>query len=550
MHTIKKICKITGKEFEISEHEQRLREKFGVGLPDVSPQERLRYLMMFRNVCSLYSDTCDLCKKHILSIWGEKPVFPVYCKECWYSDKWKPVEFDVDVNKPFFSQFKKLVDTSPHPARSLIDPIENSEFSNGAVNIKNCYLCFNVGDCEDCAYCCATINDKNCFDLILTDNGEFLYDCVACHDSYQVFWSEFAIHCSESYFLYDCTGCTNCALSTGLRRQQFVFLNKHLTENDYRKKIKDLQTGSYRKLQQYKEQYEVLKKKYAKKYIAGHSNEDSSGNLVYNAKDVENGYHVSRVENAANLVDVWDAKDCLDMVSFGFGTELCYQVQSTGTKAHNIRSSCNCYNNTFNVEYCWFAISSNNCFGSGFGRKMEYRILNKQYSQEEYSSLKSRIIEKMKERGEYGKVFPKDLIPFPYNDTVANFIMPLSKEEVESRGFKWAEKAVPKVPEHMKYIPVDNIADVSWSDVDGKAVLCEKSGKPFKITRMEFDFYKKFNIPLPRIHPDVRLVSRYPSELMFNIHKANCNNCGMELETSMPKEDKVLCEKCYQEAVQ
>src|SRR3989339_1448663 len=126
MPPITRTCKITGKEFEVSEQEQALRKKFGVELPDIHPYERLRYLLSFRNNYTLYSRKCDLCKKEILSVYDKDAEYPVYCATCWYSDKWTPPELELDLDKPFFEQFQELVNSSPHSARSVQAPMINS----------------------------------------------------------------------------------------------------------------------------------------------------------------------------------------------------------------------------------------------------------------------------------------------------------------------------------------------------------------------------------------------------------------------------------------
>ncbi|MEK7539687.1 MAG: hypothetical protein AAB558_00375 [Patescibacteria group bacterium] len=97
--------------------------------------------------------------------------------------------------------------------------------------------------------------------------------------------------------------------------------------------------------------------------------------------------------------------------------------------------------------------------------------------------------------------------------------------------------------------PTDSIQTVEWSDVQGKVILCEQTGRPFKLVKPEFDFYKKFNLPLPRIHPEVRLLKKYPRGMMFNLHQASCNRCQQEVQTSMPQDEPVLCDTCYQVVV-
>ena len=551
MPPLKRICKITGHAFEVSELEQQLRAKFEAPLPDIHPYERLRYLMQFRNVYTLYNDTCDLCGTKTLSVWGESPNFPVYCRDCWYSDKWAPVEMDLDLERPFFEQHAELIARSPHPARIIAGNMENSAFCNSCSNLKSCYMTFNATGDEDCYYATGIINSQKCVDTVSAVKGEIQYQTVACHQSYKVFWSEYASNCRDCWFVYDCIDCSDCAFSTGLRHKQYVFENCQLTREQYEAKMQELRTGSYAALQKYLAQYAEMKRAYPKRYIIGLRNENASGNWLVNSKNIVDSYDLIDCEDSVNVFNVWQAKDCLDVVSMGKDQlELAFSCTSVGLGSTNIRFSSNCYENCFNLEYCSFVqSSSHDCFGSAFARKLEYTILNKRYSKEDYAAKVAALRQKMQERGEYGQVFPQALVPFAYNESIAQLYMPLTREEAEARGFRWVEKKAPSVPAESVFTPPDDIADVEWTDVDGKFLLCAESGRPFRLVKPEFEFYKQYAIALPRLHPDVRLVKRFPTGLMFNLHEAACVQCGRQLQTSMEAGDKVLCEECCQKAV-
>ena len=54
-------------------------------------------------------------------------------------------------------------------------------------------------------------------------------------------------------------------------------------------------------------------------------------------------------------------------------------------------------------------------------------------------SLKEKIVAHLKEIGEWGNFFPKELSPFAYNEAIANEYMPLTKEEALSKGFRWKD---------------------------------------------------------------------------------------------------------------
>src|SRR3989339_2285077 len=232
MPEIKKICTITGKEFSISEQEQELRKKFGVELPDIHPYERLRYLFTFRNYHTLYARKCDMCQKNFLSVHDPASPFQVYCATCWYSDKWTPPELELDLDKPFFEQFQELVNSSPHSARSVQAPMINSEYSNAAQGLKDCYYCFNMVRSEKCLYSYGSNDGNENVDDMMGNDSELLYDTLQCNKCFKVFWSEFCENCNDSLFLYDCTDSHDCAFSTGLRHKSFVLFNEQLSESE------------------------------------------------------------------------------------------------------------------------------------------------------------------------------------------------------------------------------------------------------------------------------------------------------------------------------
>ncbi len=89
-------------------------------------------------------------------------------------------------------------------------------------------------------------------------------------------------------------------------------------------------------------------------------------------------------------------------------------------------------------------------------------------------------------------------------------VNPLSKEEATSKWFRWSDYESP-FPKADKTIPAsklpDNIAKIP-DDILNWAIECEVSKKPFRITAMELEFYRKHDLPIPRRHPDIRYQER------------------------------------------
>ena len=65
-------------------------------------------------------------------------------------------------------------------------------------------------------------------------------------------------------------------------------------------------------------------------------------------------------------------------------------------------------------------------------KKGSYSIFNKKYSKEEYEILHARIVEHMKNTGEWGEFFPHWASPFAYNETAAQEWFPLSHNPEKS----------------------------------------------------------------------------------------------------------------------
>ena len=164
-----------------------------------------------------------------------------------------------------------------------------------------------------------------------------------------------------------------------------------------------------------------------------------------------------------------------------------------------------------------------------------------------------KIIEKMKADGERGEFFPATISPFGYNETLANDYFPLTREEAWKRDFLWADFEAP-LPQAEKIVEAaqlsDDISTVS-DEILNIAIKCEVSGRLFLLVKPELEFYKKYNLPLPKRHPDVRYTERMALRNPRKLHKRTCSTCEKEMVSvfSANDERKVLCEECYQKEI-
>ena len=188
----------------------------------------------------------------------------------------------------------------------------------------------------------------------------------------------------------------------------------------------------------------------------------------------------------------------------------------------------------FDLTYCSYSMGSSNSFGCVGLRKKQYCILNKEYTKEEYERMAARVVEHMQKTGEWGDSFLPQFSRYGYNETVAQQYYPLSKEEATKLGYSWHEEHVEK-------------ADTNLENV----VICEVSGKPFRLTKQELEFYKKLELPTPKKHPEVRMKERDALRNPRIILDRSCDKCGKAMKTTTPADfaGKVYCEACYLKTV-
>lgn len=96
----------------------------------------------------------------------------------------------------------------------------------------------------------------------------------------------------------------------------------------------------------------------------------------------------------------------------------------------------------------------------------------------------------------------------------------------------------------------ENIQDVA-DDMLNKVILCECSGKPFRIIKAELEFYRKHNLPIPHKHPDVRHLERIYLRTPRKLRDRTCMKCGTKIQTTYSPErpEIVYCGQCYNKEI-
>ena len=538
--------------------------------------------MVFRNERLLFRRKDDASGKDIFSEFPAAVPALVYEKDYWWSDAWDAMEYgrDYDFSRPFFEQFRELLYAVPWPSRN-IQRLVNSDYTNHAGDLKNCYLCFNVGLSEDCAYLVDGYGHKNSFDITSTIGAELCYDGMAVRDCYRTFFSSACEQCREVWLSRDCVGCSFCFGCANLRNKEYYIFNKPYSKEAYEQELaKILDQGSYQALEAAKKRAYEVWRQYPYKYMLSWHNTGATGDWIVTSKNVKECFSVADVEDSAYRQDVvLGVRDSYDYTNWGDQSELIYEALGVGEKCRSVKFSFDCWPADQEVEYSFRCASSQDLFGCVSLKKKSYCIFNKQYSKEDYMVLRDRIIRHMDEMPytdamgrvyRYGEFFPPEFSPFAYNETLAHDFFPLAKEAAVARGYAWREA---EAREHETTIETrdlpDSIRDVPDSILK-EIIKCISCGKAYRVIQMELEFLRKMSLPLPRACPNCRYIARFNQRNPPRFYHRACQcagersdntvyqnstghfhgsgHCPNEFETSYAPDqlEIIYCEQCYQ----
>lgn len=551
-----KQCQNCKKDFTIEPDDFAFYEKMGVNNPLSCPDCRAQLRLSFRNERVFYKRKCDKCNKDVVSMYSPNKSFIVWCYDCWFSDDWGGEDFtiDYDPEKPFFEQFEKLWKIVPKVSLIYIRS-PGSEYTNISADNKNCYFIIESSNNEDAIHSYWIQECRDVLDTSFSSKCELTYESDDCYNSYKLLYSKGCHDCANSYFLTDCKGCTDCIGCINLRNKSNYIFNEHYSKEEYEKIKNELNLNTYSGIEMFREKYKDFLKDKPRKFAEIVQAVNSTGSYMKNVKNCKSCFHCYEAEDNKYGVHIWrNAKDTMDCNTAGRNANLIYNSINTGINDSNLISCAVVWDCSF-IDYSMYCFNTNNCFGCIGLRKKNYCILNKQYDKEEYEKIIEEIKRNMKEKGEYGQFFPKNLSCFGYNETPSNEEFPLTKTEALSLGFSWEDTdrgTYNKETIKSKDIPDMITSDLS-SDITREIFACEECSKNYKIIQNEFYFYKKLDIPLPRLCPDCRHYRRMKLRGLSKLWHRKCmhEGCTNEFETSYSPDrpEIVYCENCYQKEV-
>ncbi len=541
-----KTCQNCKSQFTIEPEDFEFYEKIKVPPPTFCPECRFIRRAIFWNNGQLFRKKDVRTGQEIFSTYPEESPIKIYDRDFWWSDGWDALAYgrDYDFNKPFFAQFEELLYAVPAASKSVKNMV-NSDYCNQAGQLKNCYLCFNAGDSENCLYSSSIVNVKDSVDMLTAATSELCYNSFFVVDSYQVFWSVDCNNCKNVYFSYNCENCSDCFGCVNLKHKQYYIFNKSYTKEEYEQKLKEFNLGSYESLKKIEEIVFNFRNAFPRKFMTGTKNVDVVGDYVDNSKNAKYCMQALDLENARYAFDSsLGIKDVYDYINWGNNVELMYETVECGENCRNLRFTFNCWPNVSDIEYSMDCHSSLNLFGCVGLRNKQYCVFNKQYSKDDYENLVAKIKKHMDEmpyrdaKGivyRYGEFFPAELSSLAYNESAANAYFPSDKEAVVVKGLPWRD-INPR--EYSITVPADQLPD-HINEV-GESILqevvgCSSCHRAYKITPQELAFYKKFSIPLSRLCFDCRHKKRLSYRNSPRWYPRACRCSGVSAENGVYK---------------
>ena len=385
-------------------------------------------------------------------------------------------------------------------------------------------------------------------------------------------------------FSRNCVGCSDCFGCANLRNKQYHIFNEPLSKEEYENEIMKLYPSTIQKIKSADIESLKIWNQYPQKYMHGRQNTHVTGDYIYECKNVRDSFIAAKLQDSRFCMMVTPGEnvssDCWDFTHFGINSELFYETLMAGHSS-KVRFGWFVAMGSQEVEYSMSSLGNNNIFGCVGLKNKRYCILNKQYSEKEYETLREKIIRHMDEmpyidsKGrtyKYGEFFPPEQSPFGYNET-ASIYFPLSKKEIVDHGYIWRESDERTYSITKKGSDLPDTFEFADSFKE-EIVACEHSNKcdhgcsiAFRFIPYELDFYRKYKLPLPRLCPNCRHAGRVAKTNFPRLYRNQCNcegkkgkeyanltihfhgenHCPNEFETSYDpnRPEIVYCEQCY-----
>jgi hypothetical protein len=309
-------------------------------------------------------------------------------------------------------------------------------------------------------------------------------------------------------------------------------LNQLYSKEEYEKFLSKIKLSSARARRQMIEQAKAFARWHPVPHQISRNAENASGNQLFDCENVMSSFFIRGGQDLIFCDHLTGpVRSCADVSFFGRGAEDLYECAMCGIHSSRLLFCYECWDGGRDLCYCAFCPGSQNCFGCVGLKKREYCILNKQYSREEYARLVPKLVEHMRECGEWGEFFPLRLSPVPYNRSLAQRFFPMTEDETLSIGLRWFVEEPAAVDQ---IIPAKKLPDEFPEEDRSLIVESARSKKAFRIIGEEINHYRNLSAPLPRISYFERMDDRAKILGAMKLFPRVCAKSQKALETTYP----------------
>jgi len=299
----------------------------------------------------------------------------------------------------FLEQFEQLRLKTPRIGLQCVNNT-NSPFCQYTERSKNCYMTFASYESEDCMYNHRIFYCTDCNDCALCQKCTLCYESLDCLNCYNCDYCDHCENCNDCNYCYHCIGCKNCFGCVGLHQSQYHIFNKKYEQSEYDQKVAEYKKHPPEKIQSH---VEPVLTKIPRNQMYSKKTENSYGENLHNSRDSYWAFDSKGLHDCMYVYHCDDSKDLHDCSHLGW-SEIGYEIMNGG----NLNDCMFClgcwYSN--NLTYCDTVHNSKDCFLCDAVNHARFRILNQQYSEEDYHKKVAEIIAQMKIDGEWGQWFP------------------------------------------------------------------------------------------------------------------------------------------------
>ncbi len=543
-------------EFEITDKDIEFLKMLRVPPPSYCPTCRRMRRMTHMGINRLFKRECQVPNhsEMMISIFSKECPFPVYDYQYFIGDQFDPFLYGrTYVEGSPMKTLHVLRKEFPMPSFLNRDPsCINSDYSNGGRNTKNAYYASGCYGSEDIWYSNMAGQSRNIMDSRLIHSSEFVYWSLHGDHLYKCMYTYFSNNCTDSTFLFDCKNCSDCFGGVNLRNARYIVFNKQLSKEEYEAFVASIMPLSRSTIEEFQDRFWNLIKSLPMNASHNIGSSNVSGTNISFSNDIYDGVEVTGSEHLRHADGALSHKDSMDILFSGGNSHHLYGTINIGSQSSGVKFSISSKFCT-DSEFIFNSKNLNNCFMCFGLQNKSYCILNTQYEPDEYYKIVDQIKTAMLQKGEYSDGLGFEFSAQAYNFSLSAIPYPLSEKEVLSLGgyiaYEQETNATGIGIINARDIPetIDQVND----DILTKAIACTITNRPFRIIASELAFYRRMSLPLPTIHPSIRIENQYRIAQNGKKYSSLCAKCGKDIESMFDSKESYLlyCEKCYQQEV-